>query len=58
MNKRNLRAFVRYDSSLRVIPGSLVLRPSMPKVGTWREIDAYLCCNPVEPITTTSTTTE
>jgi hypothetical protein len=54
MSKRkDLKAFVRYDGTGRIIPGSLILQRSKPKVGDWKEIDAYECCNP----TTTSTTT-
>lgn len=52
-NKKDLKAFVRYDGTGRLIPGSLILQRSKPKVGDWKEIDAYECCNP----TTTSTTT-
>jgi hypothetical protein len=52
---KRLRAFVRYDGSGRIVPGSLILRRKMPKVGKWKEIAAYECCNPV--YTTTSTTT-
>lgn len=44
-NKRDLRAFVRYDGNQRVIPGSLVLRRSKPKVGDWKEIQTYECCD-------------
>jgi hypothetical protein len=51
---RRLRAFVRYDGSGRVIPGSMVLRKNKPKVGRWQEITTYECCNPT---TTTTTTT-
>lgn len=53
-NQRDLKAFVRYDGSGRVVAGSLILRRSKPKVGKWQEITAYECCNP----TTTTTTTE
>ncbi len=52
-SKKDLKAFVRIDGSGRVVSGSLILRKSKPKVGKWREIPAYECCNP----TTTSTTT-
>ena len=52
-NQRNLKAFVRYDGSGRVIAGSLILRKQKPKVGNWQEIQAYECCN----FTTTTTTT-
>jgi hypothetical protein len=53
-NKKDLKGFVRYDGSGRVVAGSLVLRRSIPKVGKWKEIQAYECC---EPTTTTTTTT-
>ena len=52
-NQRNLKAFVRYDASGRVVAGSLVLRKNKPKVGRWEEILTYECCN----LTTTTTTT-
>ena len=62
-NQRNLKAFVRYDGSGRVVAGSLVLRKKKPKVGRWEEILTYECCNPttsttttVAPTTTTTTT--
>jgi hypothetical protein len=54
-SKKDLKAFVRIDGSGRVVAGSLILRKSKPKVGKWREIPAYECCNPI--ITTTTTTT-
>jgi hypothetical protein len=54
MSKRkDLKAFVRYDGTGRVIPGSLILQRSKPKVGDWKEIDAYECCNPTTSTTTT-----
>lgn len=53
-NRKDLKGFVRYDGSGRVVAGSLVLRRSMPKVGKWKEVPAYECC---EPTTTTTTTT-
>ncbi len=46
INKRPLKAFVRFDGSGRVVAGSLVLRRKKPKVGNWQEITAYECCNP------------
>jgi hypothetical protein len=46
-NRKDLKAYVRYDGSGRVVPSSLVLRRKMPKVGNWKEIEAYQCCNPV-----------
>ena len=44
-NKRDLKAYVRYDGNQRVIPGSLVLRRAKPKVGNWKEIQTYECCD-------------
>lgn len=44
-NKRDLKAYVRYDGSGRVVAGSLVLRRKKPKVGKWMEIQTYKCCN-------------
>jgi hypothetical protein len=60
-NKRDLKAYVRFDGSGRVVAGSLILRRSKPKVGKWQEISAYECCNPAtteapEAPTTTTTT--
>lgn len=52
-NKRDLKAYVRFDGSGRIVAGSLILRRNKPKVGKWQEILAYECCNP----TTTTTTT-
>lgn len=46
-NKRDLKAYVRYDGSGRVIAGSLVLRRAKPKVGNWKEVQGYECCNDV-----------
>jgi hypothetical protein len=43
---RSLKAYVRYDGTGRVIAGSLILQRFKPKVGNWKEINAYLCCNP------------
>jgi hypothetical protein len=56
-NQRDLKAFVRYDGSGRVVAGSLVLRKKKPKVGRWEEILTYECCNDA-PITSTTTTTQ
>lgn len=53
MQDNQTKAYIRIDGSGRVVAGSLILRKKMPKVGKWREIPAYECCNP----TTTSTTT-
>jgi hypothetical protein len=53
INTRPLKAFVRFDGSGRIVAGSLILRKNKPKVGKWKEIPAYECCN----FTTTTTTT-
>jgi hypothetical protein len=52
-NKRDLKAYIRYDVTGKVVPSSVILARKMPKVGKWVEISAYECCG-----TTTSTTTE
>lgn len=52
-NKRDLKAFVRYDGSGRVVAGSLILRRKKPKVGRWKEIEGYECCNPLVILTVT-----
>jgi len=54
-NKRDLRAFVRFDGSGRIVAGSLILRKNKPKVGKWHEIQAYECCNYIPSSTTTTT---
>ena len=54
INTRPLHAYVRYDGQGRVVAGSLILRKNKPKVGKWKEIQAYECCFLT---TTTSTTT-
>lgn len=47
-----LRAFVRYTTANKIIPGSLIVRKNKPtSAGNWVEIDYDLCC------TSTSTTT-
>jgi hypothetical protein len=55
IDKRPLKAYVRFDGSGRIVPSSLILRRKKPKVGKWIEIPAYECCNET---TTTTTTTE
>lgn len=44
-NKRDLKAYVRFDGTGRIVPGSLVLRRTKPKNGKWKEIEGYQCCN-------------
>lgn len=50
IDKRPLKAYVRFDGTGRIVPSSLILRRKKPKVGKWIEIPAYECC---EPTTTT-----
>jgi hypothetical protein len=38
------KAFIRIDASGRVIPGSVVLRVSKPKIGRWVQITSDVCC--------------
>ena len=54
-NRKDLKAYVRFDGTGRIIAGSLILQRFKPKVGNWKEIDANECCNYV-PTTTTTTT--
>lgn len=53
-SNNNLKAYVRFDGTGRVIAGSLILQRFKPKVGNWQEIDINECCNYV-PSTTTTT---
>lgn len=62
-NNNRLKAFVRFDGTGRVVPSSLILQRSKPKVGNYKEIPANECCNyttttttTVAPTTTTTTT--
>lgn len=54
MNTNKNKAFVRFDGDKNIVPGSLILRQSKPKVGTWLEIQTNLCCNNVNPIIPTA----
>lgn len=56
--QNKLKAFVRFDGSGRVIPSSLILQKSKPKVGNWKEINATQCCNGSSTTTTTTTTAD
>ena len=49
-NNRSLRAFVKYDSTGKIVPSSLTLAQSMPKVGRWQEINAYPTQSPTTTI--------
>lgn len=52
MNKNRLKAWIAYDGTGRVIPGSLRWSTVKPKNGNWQEFTTPdLCC------TTTTTTT-
>jgi hypothetical protein len=44
-NNKRLKAYVRYDGSGRVVPSSVILARFKPKVGNYKEINAYECCN-------------
>jgi len=52
-NQRLLKAYLRYDDTGRISPGSLVLRGNMPKGRGWVEVPAYECCNPFVSISNT-----
>lgn len=54
-NKRDLKAYVRFDGTGRVVPSSVILQRFKPKDGNYKEIDAYECCNDITTTTTTST---
>lgn len=62
-SNKKLKAYVRFDGSGRVVPGSLVLRKNVPKVGKWQEIVGYnfgittTTTTTAVPTTTTTTTT-
>lgn len=44
-NLRDLKAFVRYDGSGRVVAGSLIFRKKKPTIGNFQQINSYKCCN-------------
>ena len=44
-NLRDLKAFVRYDGSGRVVAGSLIFRKKKPTIGNFQQIQSYQCCN-------------
>ena len=48
-NKKDLKAYVRYDGTGRAIAGSLILQRFKPKDGNWQEVQAYECCDPSCP---------
>lgn len=54
---KKLKAFVRFDGSGRIVPSSVILAANKPKVGKWKQINAYECCNNIIPQCITFTTT-
>lgn len=44
-NKRPLKSFIRYDGSGRAVSSSLIWRKNKPKVGNWKEVQGYECCD-------------
>ena len=58
-NNRPLKAYVRFDGSGRAVSSSLIWRKNKPKVGNWKEVQGYECCDTFEcivPAVTLSTT--
>lgn len=46
-NKKDLKSYVRYDGTGRVIPGGNILQRFKPKGGgQWSQIRSYECCDP------------
>jgi hypothetical protein len=56
-SNQNLKAYVRYDGSNRVVAGSLIFRRKKPKVGKWHEIAISECCEYIPTSTTTTSST-
>jgi len=48
-SNNQLKAYVRFDGTGRIIPSSLILQRFKPKVGNWQEIPATECCTPTLP---------
>jgi uncharacterized protein (TIGR02145 family) len=45
------KAFVKYDASGNIVPGSLVLTDGrLPKPGIWKEVYINICCAPTGPV--------
>jgi len=45
------KAFVKYDASGNIVPGSLVLTDSrLPRPGIWKEVYVDICCAPTGPV--------
>jgi hypothetical protein len=47
-NNRPLKSYVRYDGSGRAVSSSLIWRKNKPKVGNWKEVQGYECCDTFE----------
>ena len=43
-NNNKLKAFVRFDGSGRIVPGSLITQRIQPRDGNWRQINSKECC--------------
>jgi len=47
-NRKDFKTFYRFDGNGRIIPGSNILKKGYaPEEGTWKQTDAYECCNPI-----------
>lgn len=59
MGSYKLKAFIRYTTANKVIPGSLILRKKRPNGTGWVEVNYDNCCTTTSTSTssTTSTTT-
>ena len=52
------KAFVKYDASGNIVPGSLVLTDGrLPRPGIWKEVYIDICCSTTSTTTTTTSTT-
>lgn len=51
------RAFIRYTTANKVIPGSLIIRKKQPNGTGWVEVDFDRCCTTTTSTTTSTTTT-
>ena len=51
----NLKAYVRFDGTGRIVPSSLILQRFKPKDGNWQQINATQCCSDISTTTTTTT---
>jgi hypothetical protein len=52
-----LKAYIRLDGKNRPVSGTLVLRLVKPKIGKWKETQAYLCNGIIPPTTSTTSST-